>query len=84
MFIKTAATLLTLASAAFAHMEFIKPCPRYSPHCATTPTLPPGESIDYNMNTPIGSGGSILAPFCRRTTPWPQVTETWTAGQSAT
>ncbi|KAJ1949634.1 hypothetical protein EC988_004695, partial [Linderina pennispora] len=84
MLLKTAASLLTLASAALAHMEIINPCPRYSPHCATTPTLPPGESIDYNMNTPIGSNGSILAPFCRRTTPWPKVTDTWTAGQAVT
>ncbi|KAJ2704582.1 hypothetical protein FB645_003148 [Coemansia sp. IMI 203386] len=77
-------TVIAMASAVLGHMEIYKPCSRYSSKCATTPALPAGETIDYNLNTPIGSNGSILAPFCKHTTPWPQVTETWTAGQPVT
>ncbi|KAJ1931169.1 hypothetical protein FBU59_006808, partial [Linderina macrospora] len=84
MFFKTAATLMTLAAAATAHMQITYPCPRFSPNCATTPTLPPGESLNYDMASPIGSGGSIIAPLCHSSTPWPQVNEKWTAGQSIT
>ncbi|KAJ1959397.1 hypothetical protein GGI12_004357 [Dipsacomyces acuminosporus] len=65
-------------------MEITAPCPRYSPRCATKPTLPPGQTFDYNLNSPIGSGGRILAPICKHSTPWPQATEKWTAGQSVT
>ncbi|KAJ2718310.1 hypothetical protein GGI07_005806 [Coemansia sp. Benny D115] len=78
------ASVLTLASVVLGHMELKQPCPRYSSKCASQPALPAGESIDYNLNTPIGSGGSILAPFCKHTTAWPQATETWTAGQPVT
>ncbi|KAJ2403324.1 hypothetical protein GGI23_000029 [Coemansia sp. RSA 2559] len=83
MFFKTV-SLMALAAAALGHMDIIYPCPRYSSQCATTPTLPSGESVDYNMNAPIGSNGNILAPLCKHATPWPSVTDTWTAGQSVT
>ncbi|KAI8323247.1 hypothetical protein GQ54DRAFT_248188, partial [Martensiomyces pterosporus] len=76
--------VLVFVAAALAHMEITAPCPRYSSKCATQPALPPGQTIDYNLNTPIGSNGDVLAPFCKHTTPWPKVTETWTAGQSVT
>ncbi|ORX66637.1 hypothetical protein DL89DRAFT_270165 [Linderina pennispora] len=65
-------------------MQINYPCPRFSPHCATTPVLPPGESLNYNLASPIGSGGDILAPLCHSQTAWPQVNEKWTAGQSIT
>ncbi|ORX66636.1 hypothetical protein DL89DRAFT_205660, partial [Linderina pennispora] len=75
---------MILAAAASAHMQINYPCPRFSPHCATTPVLPPGESLNYNLASPIGSGGDILAPLCHSQTAWPQVNEKWTAGQSIT
>ncbi|KAJ2718492.1 hypothetical protein GGI07_005730, partial [Coemansia sp. Benny D115] len=43
-----------------------------------------GQILDFNLNTPIGSGGNIIAPICKYPTPWSQPTETWTAGQSVT
>ncbi|KAJ1663999.1 hypothetical protein IW140_004423 [Coemansia sp. RSA 1813] len=79
-----AVSLLALAASALGHMELIVPCPRYSSLCAVQPALPPGESIDYNLNAPIGSNGDVLEPFCKHTTAWPSVTDTWTAGQSVT
>ncbi|KAJ1954660.1 hypothetical protein EC988_002311 [Linderina pennispora] len=84
MLAKTIASFMTLAAAASAHMQVTYPCPRFSPHCATTPALPPGESLNYNLASPIGSGGDILAPLCHSQTAWPQVNEKWTAGQSIT
>ncbi|KAI9500525.1 hypothetical protein BX070DRAFT_265500 [Coemansia spiralis] len=83
MLLKTSSILILVVSV-LAHMELIEPCPRYSSKCATKPAPPPGETIDYNLNTPIGSNGNVLQPFCKHTTPWLQVTETWTAGQPAT
>ncbi|KAJ2557402.1 hypothetical protein EV175_001369 [Coemansia sp. RSA 1933] len=83
MFFKTVA-LLALAASTLAHMDIINPCARYSSQCAIQPTLPTGESIDYNINSPIGSNGDILQPLCKHTTPWPTVTNTWTSGQSVT
>ncbi|ORX63927.1 hypothetical protein DL89DRAFT_327209 [Linderina pennispora] len=84
MFAKTVTSFMILAAAASAHMQINYPCPRFSPHCATTPELPPGESLNYNLASPIGSGGDILAPLCHSQTAWPQVNEKWTAGQSIT
>ncbi|KAJ1665127.1 hypothetical protein EV178_003433 [Coemansia sp. RSA 1646] len=83
MFSKTV-SLLALAASALGHMELIAPCPRYSDKCATQPALPAGESIDYDLNAPIGSNGAVLQPLCKHTTAWPSVTDTWTAGQSVT
>ncbi|KAJ2280854.1 hypothetical protein IW139_002224, partial [Coemansia sp. RSA 353] len=84
MHIKVISFIITAVTAVLGHVEITQPCPRYSNKCATTPELPPGEVIDYNLNAPIGSNGNILAPFCHHTTPWPQPTETWTAGQPVT
>ncbi|KAJ1960250.1 hypothetical protein GGI12_003905 [Dipsacomyces acuminosporus] len=81
---KLIATVLSLSSAALGHMEFTSPCARYSSKCATRPTLPPGQEIDYNLKSPIGSEGQILEPICKHITPWPQATDTWTAGQPVT
>ncbi|KAJ2458310.1 hypothetical protein GGF42_002157 [Coemansia sp. RSA 2424] len=79
-----AAAAATLVVSVFGHMEMISPCPRYSPKCATQPELPPGMARDYNLNSPIGGNGNINQPFCKYPIPWPQVTETWTAGQPVT
>ncbi|KAI8323250.1 hypothetical protein GQ54DRAFT_249933, partial [Martensiomyces pterosporus] len=73
-----------LVAAVLAHREMTYPCPRFSPHCATTPNLPPGISVDYNESSEIGDSTQINLPICRYTTPWPQVNEVWTAGQSVT
>ncbi|ORX66634.1 hypothetical protein DL89DRAFT_65749 [Linderina pennispora] len=84
MLFKTTAAFLALTVAALGHMQINYPCPRYSPHCATTPALPAGESVDYNLANPIGSNGTVLAPLCHYTTPWPTNVATWTAGQTVT
>ncbi|KAJ1959398.1 hypothetical protein GGI12_004358 [Dipsacomyces acuminosporus] len=84
MLVKFFPAVLALSSIALGHMELTAPCPRYSDRCSTSPTLPPGEEIDYDLNGPIGSEGEILQPICKHTTPWPQVTEKWTAGRSVT
>ncbi|KAJ1727739.1 hypothetical protein LPJ72_005789 [Coemansia sp. Benny D160-2] len=77
-------SLLAQTAIVLGHMQLTEPCPRYSFQCKTQPTLPAGETIDYNLSTPIGSNGNILAPFCKHTEPWPTVTSTWTAGQPVT
>ncbi|ORX66639.1 hypothetical protein DL89DRAFT_65774 [Linderina pennispora] len=82
MLLKSATALLTLATAVLGHMEITYPCPRYSPRCATRPTLPPGQSFDYNLNVPAGSNGNINSPICHHDTPWPQANEVWTAGET--
>ncbi|KAJ1935410.1 hypothetical protein GGF37_006003, partial [Kickxella alabastrina] len=76
--------LAIAAAAALGHMELVAPCPRYSSKCATKPALPTGKIIDYDLNSAIGSNGQILEPLCKHTTPWPQATETWAAGQPVT
>ncbi|KAJ2672601.1 hypothetical protein IWW42_002755 [Coemansia sp. RSA 1085] len=58
----------------------ISPCPRYSPTGKDCPKLPPGESLDYSMSSPLGYN----EPLCKHTTPWPTPAAEWTAGQSVT
>ncbi|KAJ2160728.1 hypothetical protein GGF46_002029 [Coemansia sp. RSA 552] len=75
------ASIAALVGIAAAHMELTDPCPRFSPHCKTSPTLPAGASYDYNnMRTPIAPDGEL----CKSSTPWPEPVAQWTAGQSVT
>lgn len=83
MFIKTL-FLALLPSFVLGHMEILNPCPRYSSKCKTQPALPPGQAIDYNLKSPIGSYPEILLPLCHHTVPWPTPTETWVPGQQVT
>ncbi|KAF9195180.1 hypothetical protein BGZ50_005014, partial [Haplosporangium sp. Z 11] len=52
-----------------AHVGMSRPCARYHP-AAGCPAPPPGQSIDYNINSPIGTHGSINAPLCKHTVPY--------------
>ncbi|KAJ2029685.1 hypothetical protein IWW57_001558 [Coemansia sp. S610] len=77
-------TTVLAAVSVLGHMEMTSPCPRYSPKCATPSDLPPGTALDYNLNGPIGTKSSANQPFCKYTTPWPRVSDTWTAGHPVT
>ncbi|KAJ1670846.1 hypothetical protein EV182_007968, partial [Spiromyces aspiralis] len=57
------------------------PCPRYgsSQDC---PEPPPGESVDYDIISPIGTHGGINMPICRHSKPYPSPVATWRAGET--
>ncbi|KAJ1852275.1 hypothetical protein GGH12_005438 [Coemansia sp. RSA 1822] len=57
-----------------------EPCPRFSPNCATKPTLPAGQGYDYSIKNPI----DYNAPVFKSEIPWPQPVASWTAGQPVT
>ncbi|KAI8363621.1 hypothetical protein B0O80DRAFT_492747 [Mortierella sp. GBAus27b] len=63
-----------------AHVGLSKPCGRYHP-AAGCPPPPPGQSVDYNINSPIGTHGSKGAPLCKHTVPYTQRT-TYRAGET--
>ncbi|KAG0354219.1 hypothetical protein BGZ54_001745 [Gamsiella multidivaricata] len=52
-----------------AHVGLSTPCGRYQP-AAGCPAPPPGQSIDYNINSPIGTHDSIDQPICKHTVPY--------------
>ncbi|KAJ2826278.1 hypothetical protein IWW50_002439 [Coemansia erecta] len=58
----------------------ISPCARFTSHGIGCPALPPGQSIDYSMTSPLQSGW----PLCKYSTPWPTPAATWTAGKQVT
>lgn len=74
------AALQLVALVAYAHVDLITPCARYSsaPGC---PPPPPGQSIDYNTNAPISSGGINNQPLCKHSVPYAKRT-VYKAGQS--
>ncbi|KAJ2557167.1 hypothetical protein EV175_001510, partial [Coemansia sp. RSA 1933] len=80
----------SLASATFAttgvlaHVSLKTPCVRYSPFCTSCPPLPPGQSMDYSINAPIGTHEYISQPLCKYTTPYSTPAATWTAGETVT
>ncbi|KAJ2609849.1 hypothetical protein H4S08_003874 [Coemansia sp. RSA 1365] len=74
----------SISTIACAHMELIKPCPRYNANGIACPQLPPGNSIDWNVNAPIASSGIKLQPLCKYQTPWPTPAASWAAGQTIT
>ncbi|KAG9326122.1 hypothetical protein KVV02_005627, partial [Mortierella alpina] len=78
-FIAAAAMCLS-ALTAQAHVGLSRPCGRYSP-AAGCPAPPPGQSIDYDINAPIGTHDRINAPICKKTTPYTKRT-TYKAGQT--
>ncbi|KAI9505316.1 hypothetical protein GGI25_003641 [Coemansia spiralis] len=81
MFFKLYAISAILAASVSAHMDIVKPCPRFGPNCIDKPpALPAGASWDYDIRSPIPSDGIL----CKSNTPWPSPVETWTAGQSIT
>ncbi|KAJ2157103.1 hypothetical protein GGF46_004737 [Coemansia sp. RSA 552] len=82
MLVQAACILGALAGCAHAHMEMIWPCPRYNANGIGCPALPPGESLDWNENAPIASGGNKLQPLCKYGQPWPTPAATLTAGET--
>ncbi|KAJ2826188.1 hypothetical protein IWW50_002493 [Coemansia erecta] len=58
----------------------ISPCARFTSHGIDCPALPPGQSTDYSMTSPLQSG----QPLCKYSTPWPTPAATWTAGEQVT
>ncbi|KAJ2679303.1 hypothetical protein GGI25_001659 [Coemansia spiralis] len=63
-----ASSIFALTTSALAHMEVIKPCPRYPSKCAMQSALSPGKSTEYSLNAPIGSNDDVLQPFYKHTT----------------
>lgn len=51
-----------------AHVGLYHPCARSSP-LAGCPKPSAGQSIDYNMNAPIGTHDSKVSPICKNTVP---------------
>ncbi|KAJ2688910.1 hypothetical protein IWW39_001872 [Coemansia spiralis] len=71
-----------LASTALAHVSMKSPCVRYTPFCDSCPELPPGQSLDNNINAPIGTHESVTQPLCKYTTPYAKAAAHWTAGST--
>ncbi|KAF9908417.1 hypothetical protein EC991_009872 [Linnemannia zychae] len=79
-------TILAAAMVAFsaltvqAHVGLSFPCARYHP-AAGCPAPPPGQSIDYDINAPIGTSDSKNQPLCKHTVPYNKRT-VFKAGQT--
>ncbi|KAJ2354976.1 hypothetical protein IWW50_002000 [Coemansia erecta] len=73
---------IALAATAAAHVSIRSPCVRYTPYGDNCPALPSGQSLDYNINAPIGTHDQIDLPLCRYTTPYATPAATWTAGST--
>ncbi|KAI9474940.1 hypothetical protein BX667DRAFT_478781, partial [Coemansia mojavensis] len=68
-----------------AHIAMTVPCARYNPWGEDCPELPAGETLDYNLKSPISTAGqSDMLPFCHHEKPWPTPAAKWKAGQSIT
>ncbi|KAF9935269.1 hypothetical protein FBU30_004844 [Linnemannia zychae] len=65
-----------------AHVGLQFPCARYHP-AAGCPAPPPGQSIDYDINAPIGTNTFIKSPICKHTVPYNKRT-VFNAGQTIT
>ncbi|KAJ1920469.1 hypothetical protein H4219_001306 [Mycoemilia scoparia] len=74
-------TLAALISAASAHIALSSPCPRYG-QSEGCPSPPQGETVDYDINSPIGSQEAINNPICKHTKPFDSPVAKWTAGDS--
>ncbi|KAG0049898.1 hypothetical protein BGZ83_005273 [Gryganskiella cystojenkinii] len=57
------------AMTAQAHVGLSTPCGRYQP-AAGCPAPPSGQSLDYDINSPVGSQQAINAPICKHTVPY--------------
>ncbi|PIA19652.1 hypothetical protein COEREDRAFT_36584, partial [Coemansia reversa NRRL 1564] len=78
------ALLIHLLVIVNGHITMTSPCPRYSKVGKNCPALPSGESIDYDLRSPIGTADNINLPFCHHKKPWASPAAKWTAGQSVT
>ncbi|KAF9207901.1 hypothetical protein BGZ49_010255 [Haplosporangium sp. Z 27] len=61
------------AMTAQAHVGLSTPCGRYQSG-AGCPKPPAGQSIDYDINSPIGTHDSQTFPICKHTVPYDQRT----------
>ncbi|KAI1319090.1 hypothetical protein EDD11_004979 [Mortierella claussenii] len=57
------------AMTAQAHVGLVTPCGRYQ-SAAGCPAPPAGQSIDYDINSPIGTHDTIASPLCKHTVPY--------------
>ncbi|KAJ2082032.1 hypothetical protein H4R24_001891 [Coemansia sp. RSA 988] len=71
---------MALAASVNGHVSLKSPCVRYTPFCDSCPELPSGQSLDQNINAPIGTHDSISQPLCKYTTPYSRPAVEWTAG----
>ncbi|KAG0286927.1 hypothetical protein BGZ98_004881, partial [Dissophora globulifera] len=76
----SAALLCLSAMTAEAHVGLKTPCGRYQP-AAGCPAPPAGQSIDYDINSPIGTHDSKNSPICKHTVPYTTRTK-YAAGQT--
>ncbi|ORZ19988.1 hypothetical protein BCR41DRAFT_404514 [Lobosporangium transversale] len=63
-----------------AHIGMKVPCGRYH-SAAGCPAPPPGQSIDYDINSPIGTYDNPARPLCKHTVPYTKRT-VYNAGQT--
>ncbi|KAG0010487.1 hypothetical protein BGZ82_003433 [Podila clonocystis] len=63
-----------------AHVSLQSPCARYR-STAGCPAPPPGQSVDYDINSPIGTKDNIGAPICKHKVPYAKRT-VYNAGQT--
>ncbi|KAF9360425.1 hypothetical protein BGX26_009412 [Mortierella sp. AD094] len=84
MIMKFSVVVAALASftamTAQAHVGLSSPCGRYQPG-AGCPQPPAGQSIDYNINSPIGTHDAKEFPLCKHTVPYSHRT-VYKAGQT--
>jgi len=59
--------ILSYIPGAEAHVGLRSPCPRYGAF-AGCPAPPKGQSVDYDLNSPIGTYWGINQPLCKHTT----------------
>ncbi|KAF9969227.1 hypothetical protein BGZ73_008519 [Actinomortierella ambigua] len=69
------------AITAEAHVNVREPCPRYGTY-AGCPAPPAGQSVDYDLNAPIGVFGSANQPLCKHTKAVTKNIPTYKAGQT--
>ncbi|KAF9181651.1 hypothetical protein BGZ51_007661 [Haplosporangium sp. Z 767] len=75
-----AMAILAFVSTSEAHVGLKRPCARGSP-LAGCPAPSNGQSVDYNLNSPIGTHDSKNSPLCK-TTAASTVRPVYNAGQS--
>ncbi|KAF9199943.1 hypothetical protein BGZ59_003611 [Podila verticillata] len=84
MLFKSALSALAMAlvslSAVQAHVSLQSPCARYR-STAGCPAPSPGQSVDYDINAPIGTKDTINAPICKHKVPYAKRT-VYKAGQT--
>src|SRR5690554_6458943 len=73
-------TVLSVTPSVEAHVGLSKPCPRYGAFKGC-PAPPKGQSVDYDINSPVGTHDRINQPLCKRSVPGTK-RAVYTAGQT--